>query len=114
MPGRAIVMVQLASAVLTALALARLSRRRMVTGAWTVALLAETLPMPTPLYRVPAADAVDLALRGSPTPGAVLELPTGLRDGLGDRGHLDHRLLARQLVHERPSWEVSSRGCRRP
>lgn len=102
MPGRAIVMVQLASAVLTALALARLSRRRTVTGAWTVALLAETLPMPTPLYRVPAADAVDLALRGSPTRGAVLELPTGLRDGLGDRGHLDHRLLAHQLVHERP------------
>ena len=101
MPGRAIVMVQLASAVLTALALARLSRRRMVTGAWTVALLAETLPMPTPLYRVPAADAVDLALRGSPTPRA-LELPTGLRDGFGDRGHLDHRLLAHQLVHERP------------
>ena len=102
MPGRAIVMVQLASAVLTALALARLSRRGVVAGAWTVALLAETLPMPAPLYRVPAADAVDLALRGAPTRGAVLELPTGLRDGFGDRGHLDHRLLAHQLVHERP------------
>ena len=82
--------------------LARLGRRNLVTGAWTIALLAETLPMPAPLYRVPAADAVDIALRGAPKRGAVLELPTGLRDGFGGRGQLDHRLLAHQLAHQRP------------
>ncbi len=53
MPGRAIVMVQLASAVITALMLARLGRRNLVTGAWTVALLAETLPMPAPSIECP-------------------------------------------------------------
>ena len=102
MPGRAIVMVQLATAVMTALVLARLGTRTVVAGAWTLALLAETLPKPTPLYRLPIPDGVDLALRDETGHGAVLELPTGLRDGFGERGHLDHRLLAHQLVHERP------------
>jgi len=102
MPGRAIVMVQLAVAVMTAIVLARLRTSNAVAGAWTLALLVETLPTPTPLYLLPIPDAVDVALRDATERGAVLEVPTGLRDSFGERGHLDHRLLAHQLVHERP------------
>ena len=102
MPGRAVVMVQLATAMLTVLALSRRRTQPAVLGAWTVLLVLEMLPGPTPLYQVPAEDRVDMALRQSQIPGSVLELPTGLRDGFGEHGYLDHRLLVHQISHERP------------
>lgn len=101
-PGRAVVMVQLAVAVLAAFALAGLDRRRLVLTIVAVSLALETLPARLPVQRVPQPDAVDAALASSPAPGAVAELPLGLRDGFGETGRLDHRALAHQLWHGRP------------
>jgi hypothetical protein len=101
MPGRAVVVVQLATAVLLAIAW---SRRRPGTATATVLallVLLESLPGRTPLYSLPAADDVDRAIAGGPA-GAVLELPFGLRDGFGERGAFDHRALVHQSAHGRP------------
>src|SRR5262249_62393687 len=35
-------------------------------------------------------------------PGAVLELPLGVRDGFGEAGLLDESVLFYQTIHERP------------
>ena len=67
-----------------------------------VLLSLETLPSPSSAYILPKVDAVDEATRNSGIRGAVAELPTGLRDGFGEAGHLDHRALVHQLWHERP------------
>lgn len=101
MPGRMIVLTQLGVAVLVAMALAQ--DRRGSRGALLAAVLAiETMPAPVPLYRLPAADAVDAHLRSAGTAGAVVELPTGIRDGFGETGAFDHRALVRQIGHEQP------------
>lgn len=101
-PGRAAVMVQLAVAVLFALAMAGVSWRRPATAAIAVAFVVETLPARLPADHVPQADAVDAALTRATAAGAVAELPLGLRDGFGEVGQLDHRALAHQLWHQRP------------
>jgi hypothetical protein len=100
-PGRAIVVVQLCLAVLCGLALAQL-RSPLARMATVAALALELMPAPAPVYPLPAPDAIDAALRESSEPGAVVELPTGLRDGFGERGRLDHRALVRQIAHGRP------------
>jgi hypothetical protein len=99
-PGRAVVVVQLAIAVLLAHALARRSR----TTALLLLLLvaAEAFPAPLPLQMLPSADSVDHILRRSPVVGAVAELPLGLRDGFTHEGALDHRALVHQGFHRRP------------
>lgn len=102
MPGRAMVVVQLAAAVLTAMVLARRSAHRMDGAWWLLFLVFETIPHPTPLMTLPRPDGVDAALLASRTPGSVLEFPTGLRDGFGMIGWLDHRALVHQMHHERP------------
>jgi len=102
MPGRAIVVVQLAAAVLTAMVLARRTTEWKSGAWWLVFLVLEAVPHPTPLLAVPPADAVDAAIVGSTAPGSVLELPMGLRDGFGMIGWLDHRALVHQMHHERP------------
>ena len=102
MPGRAIVVVQLAAAVLTAMVLARRSSRRMDGAWWLVFLVCEAVPHPTPLMALPRPDAVDAAIVSSKAPGSVLEFPTGLRDGFGMIGWLDHRALVHQIRHGRP------------
>lgn len=101
MPGRAVVMVQLAAAILLAIAW---SRRRPGASAATVLVVLvvlESLPGRTSLYSLPATDAVDRAIADGPA-GAVLELPVGLRDGFGERGAFDHRALVHQFAHGRP------------
>jgi hypothetical protein len=100
MPGRAVVMVTLSVAMLTAFALERFGK----STQWLIAavLLLETLPAPAAVVAVPTVDAIDRALRESPRSGAVAELPLGMRDGLGESGQLDHRALVHQLWHERP------------
>ena len=99
-PGRAVVMVQLAVAVLLAYSLARRTPR---TAALIVALLvAETLPAPLPVHVLPPPDMLDQLLRTSASRGAVAELPLGLRDGFLHEGQLDHRALVHQMAHGRP------------
>ncbi len=99
-PGRAFVMVSLAVAMLAALALASLPRRRATLAAIAAAALIVIDLWPghpplTPLDR----PAIYATLRAQP-PGAVLELPLGIRDGFGEQGHLDHRVLFYQTLHE--------------
>lgn len=102
MPGRAIVVVQLAASVLTAMVLARRSTRWQDGAWWLMFLVLEAVPHPAPLMALPRADAVDAAIAASTRRGSVLELPTGIRDGFGMRGWLDHRMLVHQVHHERP------------
>jgi hypothetical protein len=98
-PGRAVVMVQLALAMLLAFALAGRSHR--VSGVILLLLALESFPAPVPLRAIPGPDAVDEVLRTS-TVRAVVELPMGLRDGFGEVGTFDHRALAHQMYHQRP------------
>ncbi len=102
MPGRAIVVVQLAAAMLTAMVLSRRTTRWKDGAWWLVFLVLEAVPHPTPLLALPRPDAVDAAIVASTAPGSVLELPVGLRDGFGMIGWLDHRALVHQMRHERP------------
>lgn len=102
-PGRAMVMVCLAFAMLLALTLARMGatwsrgRKALVL----VLLLAECAVAPLPLYRV-EGNAIYAFLARRADRGAVLELPFGLRDGFGETGHLDHRTLFYQTISNRP------------
>jgi hypothetical protein len=100
MPGRAMVMVQLASAVLGAMVLSRSPRKPLAFVLIVGAIILESLSAPFPLYRLPEADAIDAQLSGSA--GAVLELPSGLRDGFGEWGRFDSRALVHQMTHGRP------------
>jgi succinate dehydrogenase hydrophobic anchor subunit len=100
-PGRAFVMVALAVAMLAALALASLPRRRAALAAIAAALISIDLwPGHPPLTSLDRPAIYD-TLRAQP-PGAVLELPLGIRDGFGEQGHLDHRVLFYQTLHEHP------------
>ena len=100
MPGRALVMVQLAAAVLAAMAIGRWSWRAPATVLASAAIVLESLPAPFPLFRLPAADRIDARLAGEA--GAAIELPSGLRDGFGEWGRFDARALAHQMNHGRP------------
>lgn len=102
MPGRAMVVVQLAAAILAAMVVARRAPHRFGGAGWLLFLLVESFPHPTPLYALPRADAVDAAIAASPVKGSVLEMPAGIRDGFGMVGGLDHRMLIHQMRHERP------------
>ncbi len=98
-PGRAVVMVQLAIAVLFAYALARTSRP--IIAVLLVLVIAESFPAHLPVAMLPARDAVDEVLKTSSIEGSVAELPLGLRDGFMDEGAFDHRALVHQMFHGR-------------
>jgi hypothetical protein len=102
MPGRAIIVVQLAAAMLAAMVVARRAPHSFGGVGWLLFLLVESFPHPTPLYALPRTDAVDAAMAASPVTGSVLELPTGIRDGFGMVGWFDHRALIHQMHHGRP------------
>jgi hypothetical protein len=100
MPGRAVVVAQLAAAVLVALALASIAdarRRRLAALAAAVLVAAEYVAAPFPTYALPAS-GLDEALRAR-TGGAVLELPLGIQDAFGTRGTFDFRTVYAQTVH---------------
>lgn len=101
-PGRAFVMVSLAVAMLAALALASVPRRRAALAAIAAAALIfiDLWPGHPPLTSLDRPAIYD-TLRAQP-PGAVLELPLGIRDGFGEQGHLDHRVLFYQTLHQHP------------
>lgn len=104
-PGRAMVVVFLAAAVLSALALAELRRRSprrgWLLGGILAAMLIDNMAAPVPFVPI-SAPAIYQTLRDQPESGVTLELPIGIRDGFGVHGHLDHRVLFYQTVHERP------------
>ena len=102
MPGRAIVVTILAAALLGARWVANAPTLRRRTFAWGLGLLliAECLPAPFPLVRL-ETPALYSTIRAS-EPGAVLELPMGLRDGLALEGGFDDSVLVHQMTHGRP------------
>jgi hypothetical protein len=101
-PGRAIVMVQLAAAMLSACAVTRLR--------WTSSAIlfliglsvADGSAAPIRLYEVPKPGGIESALARDSREGAIVELPAGVRDGFGEAGRFDHRALVFQMAHEKP------------
>jgi hypothetical protein len=104
-PGRAMVVVYLAIAILASTGFARLTadgtRTRLLAWALAVALLLECLPARPPIYTVHTPTSY-AALKSPTHAGAVCELPLGIRDGFGELGSLDEAVLLHQFVHERP------------
>ena len=79
----------------------RIRRRALAAVLIGSAIVADYLPAPfplTPLDRPPLYEV----LRSRPERGAVCELPLGFRDGFGQRGTFDDRILFYQTLHERP------------
>jgi hypothetical protein len=101
-PGRAIVVVYLALAILAAWGFLSLWRtqRRVLAGALAVLALADIVPLRPELYTIERPRLYEI-LKTHP-PGAVCELPFGLRDGFGQVGRFDERVLLFQTRHERP------------
>lgn len=104
-PGRAAVLVYLGLAMLAALAVSswRLTGRRRLAavGLAAAAIAVDYLPTPLPVVEV-ATPAIYARLRDRPEPGAVCELPLGLRDGFGVRGRFAEHTLLHQMTHARP------------
>jgi hypothetical protein len=100
-PGRAMVIVYLAVSMLVAIGLAR--RRRPVRSAVAAALACAVVldyaafPMEIGDIQVPR---LYQSLRGRS--GNLVELPMGLRDGFGESGRFDPRVLLHQTVHGMP------------
>jgi hypothetical protein len=104
-PGRAMLVVYLAVAMLAAIGTAWLtaSGRRARVAAWgLMALLAvECAPASPPVYKLAIASQY-AALKARDRAGAVCELPLGIRDGFGETGRFDSSVLLHQTAHERP------------
>ena len=105
LPGRAMVVVSLAVAVLAAVAVAEW-RRRSRTGILALAVIAalviaDDLPAPFPLTAL-NRPAIYETLRDRPEQGAVGELPLGIRDGLAGLGAFEYRTMFHQTIHQRP------------
>src|SRR5258707_831865 len=72
---------------------------------WAIAFLGflvlDSVPRPTSAFPLDHPAIYDVLLRQS-EPGAVCELPIGLRDGFGETGIFDSRTLWYQTIHKRP------------
>ena len=105
MPGRAIVVVSLAVAMLAAIGIASYATRRrrpgLAAGCAAILVFLELLPAPFPLV---AADCPPIYSRliGRPEPGALAELPLAIGDGFSAITPSDHRRLVCQTIHQRP------------
>jgi hypothetical protein len=101
-PGRAVVMVQLSAAILSAIAATRWEWTASRIWILVAIVLADTAALPIPMYRLPPPGSIERALASDSAPGIVLEIPAGLRDGLSETGYVDHRALWFQTIHGRP------------
>ena len=102
LPPHAAVLVYLAVSVLLAWALAKWSFRRPQLAAFVLAglILIDFIAAPRPMVALEQAPLFDrLAQRPA---GAVLDVPTGIRDGFGPEGRFDAAALYRQTVHGKP------------
>ncbi|HEY7058061.1 MAG TPA: hypothetical protein VH458_16105 [Vicinamibacterales bacterium] len=104
-PARAIIVVYASGAVLSAYGFAWLERRssigRSMAALLAAVLVLDSLPQHPPLYHV-YERSIDRELAGDSAPGAVLELPMGVRDGMGELGKFDSRVLYYQTIDHRP------------
>jgi hypothetical protein len=103
MPGRTILVVYLAMAMLSAVTVARWQGRwRHVAIVIAAAIvLVDYLAAPFPLTAM-ECPGIYQVLRDRPEPGSLAELPLGLGDGFGPVTPVDMRFLLCQTVHERP------------
>jgi hypothetical protein len=105
MPGRAMVVVYLAMAVLAAVGVSecrKTTARALAMLAIPVLVLADFFVAPLPIASVTCPPIYD-AVRTSPKQGTLVELPLGFGDGLGSITPVDNRLmLACQTIHGRP------------
>lgn len=101
-PGRAVVMVQLAAAVLCALVAARREWKASTIVIAMAIVIVDTVALPISMYQLPPAGPIERVLGDDAVAGSVLELPAGVRDGLSDMGFVDHRALWFQTIHGRP------------
>jgi hypothetical protein len=103
MPGRTILVVYLAMAMLSAVTIAHWQGRwRHATVAIAaVIVLLDFLAAPFPLTAL-ECPAIYQILRDRPEPGSLAELPLGLGDGFGPVTPVDMRFLLCQTIHERP------------
>jgi hypothetical protein len=103
MPGRAMVIVDLALAVLAATAVATLRRPRsaLLVSGLAALVLADFWIAPFPLASIECPPIYRI-LRDRPERGGLAELPLGLGDAFGDVTPFDRRTLVCQAIHERP------------
>jgi hypothetical protein len=104
MPGRAMVIVYLALAVLAAVGVAEwTARKRPIAGVALAAVLVlgDFLAAPFPLAAVDCP-AIYHVLRDRPERGTLAELPLGIGDGFGPVSPIDPWMLPCQMIHERP------------
>jgi hypothetical protein len=103
-PARAMIVVYLACGMLGAFGAQTLldrRRARWVLAALGALLIADYLPAPAEITQLDPVHTVDV-IAASARPGAVLEVPFGLKDGFGETGSLDPRAMWFQTVHHRP------------
>jgi hypothetical protein len=103
MPGRFSIIVMLAFCVLCAYALVALTRRypdrrRAIVTLTGVLVACELLPAPRPIYPAELPPIFDV-VRADPRPVRVLELPTGVKDGLAPLGKFSPATQFRQALH---------------
>lgn len=101
-PGRAMALVGLAAAMLVAMVLARAAaaRRRWLFAGGLILAALDLCVAPFPLTSTDVP-AIYERLR-TMNPGAVCELPMGMRDGFAGAGRFDERVLLYQTVHGHP------------
>jgi hypothetical protein len=100
-PGRAMVMVEMSIAVVTAVLLGGMAKRRLsivILSLVAIAGVSEALAAPLPLVRLPDAGVYDV-LTAEQTSGAVLTIPFGVRDAFGSAGLFEHDALWAQTQH---------------
>jgi hypothetical protein len=106
MPARFAILVMLAVAVLFALALKRITathreRRGWILAAVGGALLFELSPFPRPLYDA-TIPTIYRTIAEDPRQVRVIEIPTGIRDGLSSHGDFSALSQYYQTMHEKP------------
>lgn len=105
MPARAMVVVDLAVAVLAAIGVAHLRGRArrpaLVLVVLVLSVVADQLTAPFLLLALDRPHIYE-TLRDRREPGALCELPMGMVDGFGESGAFDRRTLFYQTIHRRP------------
>jgi len=102
-PARAMILVFLAAAMLAAIGWQSLhDRRRLALSTCLLVLLcADYLPARPGFFPIDRPPVYEV-LRAQAHVGIVCELPLGLRDGFGEAGRMDTRVLAYQTLHGYP------------
>jgi hypothetical protein len=99
-PGRGLVVVMLALAMISASALSRMRRSVGISALAIVLVAFDFCQSPFPMTDV-VPSALDLALQKMPQ-GIVLPIPFGVRDGLGQIGLSSDREVLAQITHHHP------------